>query len=283
MVIEGVFYPTTEHYFQSQKLIGTPFCSKIAALPSPREAFEYPRQQGVREWVRKGWESVKDDVMYRALYHKFIQHENLLLLLLSTGNLDLIEHSPYDSYWGDGPDGRGQNQLGKQLMRLRHFLHVTFVEEQKHFSTGAVPRNNLQPDMTTFIQHNHPLSSDATPFDSNKQEGDNNASQSCPRTTQLPMDMDDNGAPAQTVGLNYIAQLDGNNKTQPQVPDLNSFNDRPDNGQPCSDGTSAQPDSKLPAQTSSDIVPSADAEAANEASELNIEVKSHGPGDPFVS
>lgn len=289
MVIEGVIYPTTEHYFQSQKLIGTPFCSKIAALPSPREAFEYPRQRGVREWVRKGWESVKDDVMYRALYYKFIQHENLLLLLLGTGNLDLIEHSPYDSYWGDGPDGRGQNKLGRLLMRLRHFFQLTLAIEHKHFSTGAVPWNNLQPDMTISSQHNHSLSSDAaasldggnigtnsTPFNTNNQEGDN---KSCPGTKQLPMDVDDKDTPAQMIELKDI-QLNDNNETQPQVPDLISFNDVPDNSQP-GGGNSARPDSRLSAQNS----PGTNTEVASEASnsqpkkESNIEVNSYGPND----
>ena len=124
VVIDGVLYPTTEHYFQSQKLIGTPYCSQVAELSSPREAFEYPRQQGVRDWVRKDWASVKDDVMYRALFHKFTQHDNLRILLLMTDDLELIEHSPYDSYWGDGPDGKGLNKLGKLLMDIRYFLRA---------------------------------------------------------------------------------------------------------------------------------------------------------------
>ena len=285
MVIEGVIYPTTEHYFQSQKLIGTPFCSKIAALPSPREAFEYPRQRGVREWVRKGWESVKDDVMYRALYYKFIQHENLLLLLLGTGNLDLIEHSPYDSYWGDGPDGRGQNKLGRLLMRLRHFFQLTLAIEHKHFSTGAVPQNNLQPDMTISSDAAASLDggnigTNSMPFNTNKQEGDN----SCPGTTQIPMDVDNNDTSAQTIELNDI-QLNDNNETQPRVPDLISFNDVPDNSQP-GGGNSAQPDSRLSAQNS----PGTNTEVASEASnsqpkkesKINIEVQLFGPNDgPF--
>ena len=41
---------------------------------------------------------------------------------MNTGDRKLVEHSPYDSYWGDGPDGNGQNRLGELLMRLRSAL-----------------------------------------------------------------------------------------------------------------------------------------------------------------
>ena len=60
--------------------------------------------------------------MYKALLAKFTQHSYLRKLLLETKERDLIEHSPYDSYWGDGGDGTGKNRLGILLMRLRHEL-----------------------------------------------------------------------------------------------------------------------------------------------------------------
>jgi predicted NAD-dependent protein-ADP-ribosyltransferase YbiA (DUF1768 family) len=42
--------------------------------------------------------------------------------LLETGDREIIENSPVDSYWGIGPDGRGENMVGKILMRLRKEL-----------------------------------------------------------------------------------------------------------------------------------------------------------------
>ena len=57
--------------------------------------------------------------MYRALIAKFTQHPDLLRLLVETGDRELVEHSPHDSYWGDGPDGKGKNRLGILLMKLR--------------------------------------------------------------------------------------------------------------------------------------------------------------------
>ena len=120
--IDGIRYRTSEHYFQSQKLIGTPFLRKLCEFPRPRQAFEYPRQPHVSAWVRQDWHMVKDDIMYRALITKFTQHKHLRRRLLNTGDRKLVEHSPYDSYWGDGPDGNGQNRLGELLMRLRSAL-----------------------------------------------------------------------------------------------------------------------------------------------------------------
>jgi ribA/ribD-fused uncharacterized protein len=60
--------------------------------------------------------------MYDAVKAKFSQHEDLQLLLLSTGEAILIEHTENDDYWGDGGDGSGLNTLGKILMKIRKQL-----------------------------------------------------------------------------------------------------------------------------------------------------------------
>ena len=38
------------------------------------------------------------------------------------GDLDLVENSPHDFFWGRGFDGSGQNQLGRLLVELREEL-----------------------------------------------------------------------------------------------------------------------------------------------------------------
>ena len=63
--------------------------------------------------------------MFKALQAKFTQHKDLKELLLSTKNRELVEHSPFDSYWGDGGDGLGKNKLGILLMKLRKDLTPT--------------------------------------------------------------------------------------------------------------------------------------------------------------
>ena len=71
---------------------------------------------------RLDWNQIKDGVMDRALRAKFTQSRKLRDLLKSTGNRELIENSPHDAYWGVGPQGNGENKLGKALMRLRGSL-----------------------------------------------------------------------------------------------------------------------------------------------------------------
>ena len=122
IIVDGSFYTTSEHYFQAQKLAGTPYESHVAKLPRPRDAFEFPRQAHIARWIRKDWNDIKEKIMYRGLCHKFGQHEHLKRLLLSTGQRELKEDSPYDSYWGIGSDHSGLNRLGVLLMRLRNAL-----------------------------------------------------------------------------------------------------------------------------------------------------------------
>lgn len=69
--------------------------------------------------VRADWESVKIDVMYRALKYKFWTYPDLTSMLLSTSGSVLVEASPHDLFWGGGRDGEGLNYLGRLLMQLR--------------------------------------------------------------------------------------------------------------------------------------------------------------------
>ena len=124
VVIDDTHWPTTEHYFQAQKFVGTPILETIRMLSRPREAFDMSRDPRYSHWRRNDWEEVKEDVMYKALQAKFSQNDDLRKLLLGTGKKKLIEHSPYDSYWGDGGDGSGKNRLGELLMRLRREMRA---------------------------------------------------------------------------------------------------------------------------------------------------------------
>jgi ribA/ribD-fused uncharacterized protein len=120
IVISGVKYPTTEHYFQSKKFEGTSREKTIREAASPMEAAMLGRDKKFK--IRKDWESVKEDVMYTALKAKFTQNSYLRAELLKTGTKELIEHTKNDSYWADGGDGSGKNRLGILLMNLRKEL-----------------------------------------------------------------------------------------------------------------------------------------------------------------
>lgn len=115
--LDGKLWHTTEHYFQAQKFIDQAYQEKIRKATSPMMAARLGRDR--KQKLRKDWESVKNDVMKKALTAKFTQHEDLKILLLSTGEAKLIEHTENDAYWGDGGDGKGKNYLGILLMQVR--------------------------------------------------------------------------------------------------------------------------------------------------------------------
>ncbi|UZR97940.1 NADAR family protein [Chondrinema litorale] len=118
--LKGKCWPTSEHYFQAQKFAGTEHENKIRKSASPMKAAELGRKRKVK--IRRDWDKVKDNVMYDAVKAKFIQHKDLKNLLLETEEIQLVEHTENDNYWGDGGDGKGKNMLGKILMRLRDEL-----------------------------------------------------------------------------------------------------------------------------------------------------------------
>ncbi|EAC3108675.1 NADAR family protein [Listeria monocytogenes] len=117
VVIDGVTYPTTEHYFQAQKFIDNKIIKKVINTKKPIDAAKLGRNRDFP--LRKGWESMKDEVMLKAIRAKVEQHSEVKEMLLSTENAILVEHTEKDYYWGDGGDGSGKNRLGKILMKVR--------------------------------------------------------------------------------------------------------------------------------------------------------------------
>jgi ribA/ribD-fused uncharacterized protein len=126
--MDGVWWPTVEHYFQAQKFAGTPHVIQIQRALTPKQAAGMGRN---RAWpLRSDWEQVKDEVMFKAVFRKFETHRELRALLLSTGEEEIVESAPGDYYWGCGADGSGQNKLGKLLMEVRSMLSQWAVEEK---------------------------------------------------------------------------------------------------------------------------------------------------------
>lgn len=110
-------YPTSEHYFQSQKFAGLPYELEIIAAPTSDDAFELGRSR--EHPLRADWAQVKEEVMYEGIRNKIVQNPELRKRLLETGDRKIVEHTEEDSYWGDGGDGSGQNRLGVLYMKLR--------------------------------------------------------------------------------------------------------------------------------------------------------------------
>lgn len=118
--LDGHVWPTSEHYFQGQKFKDQAARERIRRASTPMEAARLGRSRKLR--LRPDWESVKVDVMRKAVQAKFEQHSDLAAVLLATGEAKLIEHTPNDEFWGDAGDGSGRNMLGRILMEVRASL-----------------------------------------------------------------------------------------------------------------------------------------------------------------
>lgn len=120
IAMDGVWWPTVEHYFQAQKFAGTPYDERIRQAATPKQAAALGRSRSVP--LRADWEQVKDGIMLAAVQCKFETHAALRAILLATGDEEIVERSPIDYYWGCGADGSGQNRLGQTLMAVRERL-----------------------------------------------------------------------------------------------------------------------------------------------------------------
>lgn len=116
----GKIYPTSEHLFQSLKFLPhRPELAEHMRTCSKRPRAVFDEAHRFSPEVRPDWLKVRIEMMDVALLHKFTQNTHLKDELLSTGDAELVEDSVKDAFWGVGPDGKGENQLGKALQRLR--------------------------------------------------------------------------------------------------------------------------------------------------------------------
>lgn len=118
--LDGLWWLTSEHYFQAQKFIDNPYAEKIRTAKSPSVAARMGRSR--KQPLRADWEAVKEDIMRQAVLAKFRTHADIRDVLLGTGDEELVENAPRDYYWGCGLDGSGKNRLGYILMEIRTLL-----------------------------------------------------------------------------------------------------------------------------------------------------------------
>jgi ribA/ribD-fused uncharacterized protein len=120
MILQEKEYPTVEHWFQSQKFSNPKLQEKIRLCSTAAQAKKLGRIRD--ESFLSNWDSVKEEILFQGLKAKFEQNTLLQTLLLKTGSEELIEQSPWDSYWGSGRTGKGKNRMGHLLMKLRSEL-----------------------------------------------------------------------------------------------------------------------------------------------------------------
>ena len=119
--VEGILYPTSEHAYQAAKCTDPKGKEEIRQAKSPLLAKEVSNKKYMSA-KDPDWNNKKLLVMETILRAKFEQHQEVRDALIRSGNEEIAEDSPIDSFWGKGSDGRGENQLGKLWMKIRSEL-----------------------------------------------------------------------------------------------------------------------------------------------------------------
>lgn len=124
VTVDYVTYPSVENYYQSQKTEDLR-AREIFQKCSPSTAKKLGRNLN----LRKDWDSIKTEIMFKGLLQKFKPGTKQAAALLSTGKAEIVEWNNWgDQYWGKTLDGVGSNVLGSLLMQIRDILNKP-VEE----------------------------------------------------------------------------------------------------------------------------------------------------------
>lgn len=125
--VDGLKYPTSEHYYQSMKFYGVnpERAEQIRLAATPRIAADMGRDASFE--MQPDWEKYKIYYMCRVIQIKTDTYESIQKLLLETGEEEIIEDSPRDYYWGCGKDGSGKNKLGILWMTMRACLRDPYL------------------------------------------------------------------------------------------------------------------------------------------------------------
>eukprot|EP00455_Lapot_gusevi_P024460 TRINITY_DN2547_c0_g1_i2.p1 TRINITY_DN2547_c0_g1~~TRINITY_DN2547_c0_g1_i2.p1 ORF type:complete len:173 (+),score=40.01 TRINITY_DN2547_c0_g1_i2:57-575(+) len=140
-VVDNVEYANTEQYMMAgkAKLFGDfKILKQIMATNNSRKIKSLGR--AVSGFDEQIWKANCRDIVRRGNYAKFSQDPVLKQILLSTGDREIVEASPYDTIWGiglgqDDPDcldkskWRGTNWLGEAIMSVREELRNQDLNE----------------------------------------------------------------------------------------------------------------------------------------------------------
>jgi ribA/ribD-fused uncharacterized protein len=119
--MDGIDGPTVEHVFQAMKSASPEERARIASSATPDEA----KQAAGATRLRPDWGAIRIPVMECLIREKFFRHDSLRERLLATGDRYLEETNHWgDTFWGVC-EGKGENHLGKTLMKIRAEIRET--------------------------------------------------------------------------------------------------------------------------------------------------------------
>ena len=110
-------FASVEHAYQSEKSDDPDWKTYCTLETNPAVV----KRQAKNVILRKNWDEMRDHIMIDCLIQKFSQ-EPYKQLLLDTKNEEIQEGNYWgDDYWGVNlKTGKGQNKLGKIIMRIRN-------------------------------------------------------------------------------------------------------------------------------------------------------------------
>lgn len=118
----GHRWPTSEHAYHAAKFVDSApeVVELLKEARSPHDALRIAQDQKPK--CAEDWDERKVSVMYEICRLKLVQNVYVLQKLELSGDLEIVEDSPKDDFWGWGPNRDGRNELGKIWMRLRDEL-----------------------------------------------------------------------------------------------------------------------------------------------------------------
>lgn len=150
----NIIYNCGEQYMMAQKAIlfrDQESFFKILKEQRPRHQQRLGRQ--IKNFNQEEWDDKKEEIVFKGNLERFSQNPDSLELLLSTGDSILAEASPYDKVWGIGlsendpralniDQWKGQNLLGKALMKVRDNLKLNYETFYSNRYNGALKNDN---------------------------------------------------------------------------------------------------------------------------------------------
>lgn len=121
-------WPTSEHAYQAAHFYETApeLVEQIYEARSAHDAYKIAKSNADK--APDNWEDIKVGIMYDICRTKLLQNPYVREKLELSGDLDIVEDSPKDDFWGWGPNCDGRNELGKIWMRLRTELRKGELE-----------------------------------------------------------------------------------------------------------------------------------------------------------
>lgn len=125
MIYKGLTMPTLEHcYVMHKAAVNNADLAIKLKVMTPGQVKKWGRTVPMIEH----WDELRFHIMSNLIREKFSdQNVDLKIKLIETGDSLLVEGNTWgDRYWGQSPIGKGENNLGKILMKHRDKLQSTY-------------------------------------------------------------------------------------------------------------------------------------------------------------